>query len=265
VKKIPPVINISVSHGNSYIKTAVYINNLQKAFFKLESIKMPSVKLYLSGLIKIFDYSKLSAPENVIMAVSATKKDAENFYRKVCAKTGFKFLIVTAGLNLPIQINYHPPDSLGTDRICSASAAFEKYRGESETLAVIDFGTATTFNIISKGVFEGGLILPGFGLYKNSLGDSCDYLFRVRYNRIAGFLCRDTASSLIAGIYGGYPVLINGLYQKLLDDARLDEKKVCLIITGGYSNFFTTMLERPVICDQSLVADGINIIANLNR
>ncbi len=226
---------------------------------------MPSVKLYLSELIKIFDYSKLIQPHGVIMAVSATKKDTADFYRKVCAKTGFKLLMITAALNLPIRINYDPPDSLGTDRICSAAAAFEKYRGESDTLAVIDFGTATTFNIVSKGVFEGGLILPGFGLYKNSLGDSCDYLFRVRYNRIAGFLCRDTASSLIAGIYGGYPVLINGLYHKLLNDARIDEKKACLIITGGYSNFFTTMLERPVICDQSLVADGINMIANLNR
>lgn len=265
MKKNPQIINISVSHGNSYIKTAIYINNLQTAFFKLESKKLPPVKLYLSAFAKIFDYSKLTGPENVVMAVSATKKAAETFYRKVCSKTGFKLLTVSAGLNLPVSINYHPPESLGTDRICSAAAAYEKYRGENETLAVIDFGTATTFNIISKGVFEGGLILPGFGLYKNSLGDSCDYLFRVRYNRIAGFLCRDTASSLVAGIYGGYPVLINGLYQKLLNDARLDEKKVCLIITGGYANFFTTMLERPVICDQSLVADGINIIANLNR
>lgn len=265
MKKIPPVINISVSHGNSYIKTAVYINNLQKAFFKLESKKLPSVKLYLSALIKVFDYSKILNPESVVMAVSATKKNTESFYRKVCDKTGFKLLIVSAALKSGIQINYHPPESLGTDRICAAAAAYEKYRRESETLAVIDFGTATTFNLISKGVFEGGLILPGFGLYKNALGDSCDYLFRVRYNRIAGFLCRDTESSLIAGIYGGYPVLISGLYRNLLRDARIDEKKACLIITGGYANFFTTMLECPVICDQSLVSDGINIIADLNR
>ena len=226
---------------------------------------MPSVKLYLSTLIKIFDYTKILKPESVVVAVSATKKNTESFYRKVCDKTGFKLLIITAALNSGVRINYNPPESLGADRICAAAAAFEKYRREGETLAVIDFGTATTFNLISKGVFEGGLILPGFGLYKNTLGDSCDYLFRVRYNRIAGFLCRDTESALIAGIFGGYPVLINGLYQNLLRDARIDEKKTCLIITGGYANFFTTMLENPVICDQSLVLDGINIIANLNR
>ncbi|HOD39963.1 MAG TPA: hypothetical protein PKL57_05350, partial [Candidatus Wallbacteria bacterium] len=89
--------------------------------------------------------------------------------------------------------------------------------------------------------------------------------FRVRFNRISGFLCRDTESSLIAGIYGGYPVLVNGLYRKLLQDARLEAKDVCLVITGGYSNFFTTMFECPVICDQSLVLDGINYIAERNK
>ncbi len=264
MNKNRPAIKICVSHGNSYIKSALYAGKSQKAFFRLESKIPPSVKAYLSELIKIFDYSKIPDPGRVTLALSATRKDAGTLFQKICAKTGFRFLSVSCGLELPVKIDYLPPESLGTDRICAAAAAFEKYRGEADNIVVIDFGTATTFNLISAGVFRGGLILPGFGLYKNSLGDSCDYLYRVRFNRIAGFLCRDTESSLIAGIYGGYPVLVGGLYRKLLHDARLDEKKTCLVITGGYANFFTTLLECPVICDQSLVLDGINLIAGLN-
>lgn len=265
MNKNQPAINISVSHGNSYIKTAIYKDNSQKAFFRLESKKLPSVKFYLAELARFFDYLKMPEPGKITLAYSATKKNAGDFYAKISSKTGFKLLEISCGLKLPVKINYDPPESLGTDRICAAAAAYQKYRGESENIAVIDFGTATTFNLLSKNEFAGGLIAPGFGLYKNSLGDSCDYLFRVRFNRISGFLCRDTESSLIAGIYGGYPVLVNGLYRKLLQDARLEAKDVCLVITGGYSNFFTTMFDCPVICDQSLVLDGINYIAERNK
>ncbi len=268
--KKTPVVNIPVSHGNSYIKTAVYINGEQKGFFRLESKKMPSTETYLSKLTEFFDYnnffskntSNISTPP--VIALCSTKKNTDRFYKKICRETGFKLFNITCESKLPVKLNYDTPLTLGPDRICAAAAAYHKYRMESDTLVVIDFGTATTFNLINKGVFEGGLIAPGFGLYKNSLGNSCDFLYRVRFNRIAGYLCRDTESALIAGIYGGYTALVNGLYSRLLYDARIDARNTCLIITGGYSNFFTTMLDYPVISDPMLVIEGIKLIAGLN-
>lgn len=265
MKKRRPDINICVSHGNSFIKTAVYEGSSQKGFFRLESKKAPSVSAYLGELEKAaFDLAK-AAGRRVTLALCATKKNAAPAYRRICARAGFNFFEVSHASQLPVEIDYNPPESLGADRICAACAAWKKYRAEGGDIVVVDFGTATTFNLISGGRFRGGLILPGFGLYKNSLGESCDYLYRVRYNRIAGFLCRDTESALIAGVYGGYTVLVNGLYRKLLEDARLEPKTTTLVITGGYANFFATLFEFPVICDQSLVLDGIDLITEMNK
>ncbi|EKD69180.1 MAG: hypothetical protein ACD_47C00229G0001, partial [uncultured bacterium] len=134
MNKNRPDIKVCVSHGNSYIKTALYAGNSQKAFFRLESKKPPSVRLYLSELIKIFDYTKLADPGKITLALSATRKDAEPLFQKICAKAGFRFLSVSCGLELPLKIDYLPPESLGTDRICSAAAALKKYRGEADNI-----------------------------------------------------------------------------------------------------------------------------------
>jgi len=199
------------------------------------------------------------------LSICSVVRGAEAFFEKLAETIGAEFFIADAAAETGMKIDYNPLSSLGTDRLCAAVAAFRKYSGESKHLSVIDFGTATTMNLISGNVFRGGLILPGFGLYSESLGRSCDYLFRVHFNRISGYLCRDTESALIAGIYGGYSTLIDGMYGRLLADAGVSEREVCAVTTGGFANFFTTNVGFPVICDPHLVLEGVEAVSEMNR
>ena len=259
-------INICVAAGNSYTKVGIYKNDALMDFFKFDSRPLADlnskVKLFTEKL-KIKS-SKIS--DNIILlTLCTTIKEAPEYYKALSEKIGASFLFINSELNIPLNIDYNPRNTLGTDRICAAVSAHKKYGTESDNILIIDFGTATTFNLVKKDTFEGGLILPGFGLYSESLGKSCDYLFRVHFNKISGFLCKDTQSALTAGIYGGYSVLINGIYEKLLDDARISSKDVCVVTTGGLSNFFTTNVDFSVINDQNLVLDGMKIISALNE
>lgn len=258
-------INISVAAGNSYTKVGVFKNGRLVKFFKYDSAPQNSLKKLFDIFRKNYDLQKEASGDAVFtMALASNVPGGDAVYGRLSKKLGADFLKIDSSLKLPLKINYDPPQSLGAERICTAVAALQKYRGEAPNLLVIDFGSRTSFGLISGGFFRGGLVLPGFQSYSNAADIDCTHMFRIHYNRISGFLCRDRRSENAAGVYGGYSILINGLYKKVLDDARLDEKEVCVITTGGHSSFFTTNVDFPVICDQTLVLDGINIIAKDN-
>ncbi|MEZ7892645.1 MAG: type III pantothenate kinase [Candidatus Wallbacteria bacterium] len=259
-------INICVAAGNSYTKVGIYKDGALADFFKFESRPLSDLNSKVNFFTEKIKRNLSKKSENLplLMTHCSTIKEAPDYYQALAEKLSASFLLINSELNIPLKINYNPENTLGTDRICAAVSAYKKYAAEADNILVIDFGTATTFNLIKKNTFEGGLILPGFGLYSNSLGNSCDRLFRVHFNKISGFLCRDTQSALVAGIYGGYSILINGLYEKLLNDAQVSPKDVCTVITGGFSSFFTTNVEFSVINDQNLVLDGMKILSEIN-
>jgi len=258
-------INISVAAGISHTKVGVFKNGSLVKFFKYDSRPQISTKKLFDIFKLNYDFQKdVAAGAEVTLSIASDAFEIADAYERLSQKNGVDFLKISSSLKLPLKINYDPPQSLGVERICTAVAAFRKYGMEAANLVVIDFGARTSFGLISDGAFRGGLISPGFQPYANALNIDSSYMFRIHYNRISGYLCRDDKSEIAAGVYGGYSILINGLYKKLIDDARLNEKEICVITTGGYSSFFTTNVDFSVINDQTLVLDGINIITKDN-
>lgn len=253
-------VNVCAAAGNSYLKFCVFRNRKPLAHFRLNSKPLPDPAAAAAELYK--NYSDLKKFKGALrLSTCSVVRGSDAFFDGLAGTLGASHRKVESGCVSNLKIDYDPPESLGADRLCAASAAWERFSAESENLVVIDFGTATTMNLITKGTFRGGLILPGFGLYSETLGRSCDYLFRVHFNRISGYLCRDTESALVAGIYGGYSTMIDGVYEKLLNDAGLSAGSVCAVTTGGLANFFTTNVGFPVICAPHLVLEGVELIS----
>ena len=154
---------------------------------------------------------------------------------------------------LGMKIDIDKPSELGTDRIVNAIAAVDEYK---PPLVVIDFGTATTFDIIdSDGTYKGGLICPGIKLSIKSLNSDTAQLPLVDLKRTSTVIGRDTKSAIESGIYWGYVSLVEGLIEKIQSEIGLEE---CTVVgTGGLSHIFREDIKKINYFNDDLTLKGL--------
>ncbi len=149
-----------------------------------------------------------------------------------------------------IKINVKKQNQLGSDRIVNAIAG-KKYKN----CLILDFGTATTFDIIKNGVYEGGVIAPGVKLSMMNLSNSTALLpmFRLRNNQKN--YGKSTKDALNAGFIWGYEGLIDNIINKITSKWKMKYK---VVLTGGYANFFKKIIKKKTIVDQNITIKGIS-------
>jgi type III pantothenate kinase len=154
---------------------------------------------------------------------------------------------------LGMKIDIDKPSELGTDRIVNAIAAVDEYKAP---LVVIDFGTATTFDIIdSDRTYKGGLICPGIKLSIKSLNSDTAQLPLVDLKRTSTVIGRDTKSAIESGIYWGYVSLVEGLIEKIQNEMGLEE---CTVVgTGGLSHIFREDIKKINYFNDDLTLKGL--------
>jgi type III pantothenate kinase len=152
------------------------------------------------------------------------------------------------------------PTELGADRLVNAIAAFERYGGPC---IVVDFGTATTFDVISaKGEYLGGAIAPGLGLSADALFSRAARLSRVDIKRPAKVIGTNTVTHLQSGLYFGYIGLVDGILERIV--AELGEKPR-VIATGGLARQIAEDSRFITEIDDMLTLDGLLILFERNR
>ena len=155
------------------------------------------------------------------------------------------------------------PKEVGADRIANAVACVAKY---GKPCIVIDFGTATTFDIInSEGAYIGGIICPGIMLASKMLRSNTAQLPEVSIKKPASVIGKNTVHHIQSGIYFGYLEMINGLLRRVLKEEFLNCSKVNVIITGGLGNDISHDMELSTIYEPNLTLDGLMLLYNKNR
>ncbi len=165
---------------------------------------------------------------------------------------GSKYKVIEIkSLNLKsiIKINVKKINQLGSDRIVNAIAG-KKYNN----CLILDFGTATTFDIVKNGVYEGGVIAPGVKLSIMNLSNSTALLPMVTLKKSQKNYGKNTKEALNAGFIWGYEGLINNIMNKITANWRMKYK---IILTGGYAQFFKKMIKEKSIIDQNITIKGI--------
>ncbi len=153
-----------------------------------------------------------------------------------------------------IPLNYHPPEDVGADRIVNAVAALELYGSPA---IVVDFGTATTFDVVSaQGEYEGGLIFPGIGISSEALFSKTAKLPRVEFRKPRNIVGQSTEESIQSGLYYGYVNLIEGILRQL----KAEVPGAVIISTGGFAGMIGS--ENPGLFDhieEDLTVKGLKI------
>jgi type III pantothenate kinase len=173
-------------------------------------------------------------------------------------------LVVTARVNLGIKVLVDSPDLVGADRIVNAAAVHVLYGGPA---IVIDFGTATTFDVISRaGDYIGGSIAPGIGISLDALVGQTSQLYRVTLEPPPSPIGRNTTHAIQSGLFLGYVAMIEGMVERIraaMPDGDGTDAKI--IATGGLASLFS---EHTTVIQQIapfLTLDGLRIIHELNR
>ena len=173
---------------------------------------------------------------------------------------GCKPLVVGPGVKNGLAIKYDNPREVGADRVVNAVAAYNKYGGP---LIIVDFGTATTFCVVSvAGEYLGGAIAPGIKISTEALVNRASKLPRIELNVPKSIIGKNTVMSMQVGILYGFVGQVEGIISRMKKEINGIPK---VVATGGLAPIIAGETDQIDLIDEYLTLEGLRIIYELNR
>ena len=239
--------------GNTETKVCLVSSNnkiIKKISFLTKNINQSKLNKLFNNF-KV-DYRKI----NKIVFCSVVPKSFNLIKSLLSKKTEVKCYEVK-NLNLKslikINVNYN---QVGSDRITNAISI----KNNRNNFIILDFGTATTFDVLIKDTYAGGIIAPGVKLSLSTLHDKATLIPKINLKKITKVIGKDTISAVRAGFFWGYSGLIDNIINLIKKETR---KSFKIIITGGFSNLFKKSINTKVNHNKDITINGLIKISKL--
>ena len=235
--------------GNSEVKICIFSSKnkqIKKIVLKTSSINSKNLNKSISSIYNFNKNTKVlfsSVVPNVYKSVKFF------FLKKFKIKT---IEVKELKLKKFIQIKVNKKQ-VGSDRLCNAIALTNK----KSNFIIIDFGTATTFDVVIKNQYLGGIIAPGVSLSLNTLISNASLIPNLKLKEIRQVLGKNTISAVRSGFYWGYLGLVENIINKIYKQTK---KKYKIVITGGFSSLFSKSLKVNPIIDKDITMKGLQRI-----
>lgn len=251
-----------VDVGNTNITCGVYEGKELVTTFRLTSKMLRTSDEYgiiLLDLLRVNNIEK-SQLEGTIIA-SVVPKVMHALVGGITRYLGTPPMIVGAGIKTGIRITSENPKEIGPDRIVDVVAAYEKYGGP---VLVLDFGTATTYDLVSEdGCFSVGITAPGIRIAAKALWEDTAKLPEVEIKKPKSILATETISSMQAGLVYGQIGQTEYIIRQVIKETGYENLKV--VATGGLGRIIADETDYIQVYDSSLTLDGLRILYEKNR
>lgn len=250
-----------VDVGNTNITFGVYDGKTLKATFRMMSKMLRTSDEYGVVLLDLLRNKNvdINCIEGIILA-SVVPDVMHSLTGGLVRYVGHAPLTVGPGVKTGIRITTENPRSIGADRIVDAVAAYEKYGGP---VLVVDFGTATTYDLVTAdGSFAAGITAPGIRISAEALWEKAAKLPKIEIKKPKSILAQETISSMQAGLMYGQIGQTEYIIKKVKEETGFADMKV--VATGGLGRTISDETESIDIYDSALTLDGLRIIYEKN-
>jgi len=246
-------MNLVLDYGNTLVKIALFRKDSILDLHTFEAMSLVQLKNLLDEM-----QLKYNQPESIKYAIISSvihyPEEIKTYLSGI-----FDFWELNSNLQLPIQICYSTPETLGNDRIALAVAASGLY--PDEDLLVIDAGTCITYDFIDKNKnYYGGGISPGISMRYKALHTFTDKLPLVTEKNEAELIGNSTIGAIQSGVINGTLAEVDGI----IDRYKNKVQGIKIILTGGDIIYFDKKLKNNIFANSNLVLKGLNMILNYN-
>ena len=259
---------LAIDVGNTNTSLGVYDGDELRCELRLSTNRSwtrDEVAVAMDQTLALRDYTLSDVHDAVVACVvPPVRRPLEEALRLY---TGTAPLIVGPGVKTGMPIRYDPPQEVGADRIVAAVAAHGLHgadpEGRETGVVVVDFGTATTFDVVSPAPeYLGGVIAPGIGISADALFSRASKLPRVELVLPTKVVGRNTVGAMQSGLVYGYVSLVEGLVARIREELPFP---VRVVATGGLARVVGAAAEGVEIIDETLVLEGLRLIHRRNR
>lgn len=244
-----------VDVGNTHITLGVFDGKDIKATFRATAKQPRTSDEYGIQLCDLLEHRDFQIKDITDVIISSVVPDVMHSLTSAIIKYFHVRPLVPTTLDMGLKINTEHPKEIGPDRIVDAVAAYEKYGGP---VIVIDFGTATTYDIVTAdGVFEGGVISPGIRTSARALWGGAAMLPEIEIRTPKSIIAKETVSSMQGGLVFGYIGQTEYIVKKMKENGYED---AIVVATGGLGNIIVPETDVIDIYDPLLTLDGLRMI-----
>ena len=253
---------LAINANNTNTVFALWDGDTLKGSWRIATDTRRTADEYVVWLDHLLALSKLSRADVNGAAIASVVPEVDfnliMLVRNYCRTD--PLVVGEPGVKLGTKALVDRPGEVGADRLINTVAAHDRYKGP---LIVVDFGTATTFDVVDKdGNYAGGAIAPGINLSLAALAGAAAKLPHIRIRRPAHVIGKDTVSHMQSGIYWGYVGLIEGLVKRIGDEFGA---KMRTVATGGLAPLFEGSTPALGKVDPTLSLWGLRLIYSLNK
>ena len=230
--------------GNTEVKICFFYNGLKKKYlFKTDSLNKKIIRNKFNFLRKKIYLKNAIISSVVPKTFSQIKKIFYNLYKVNCVE--LKKLNLTRLINIKVN-----KKEIGSDRLANAISVMSK----NKNFIVVDFGTATTFDVIKKNNYLGGVIAPGVALSLDNLIKKASLIPNIELHKSKSIIGKNTEQAVLSGFFWGYNGLINGIISKI---KKKTNQKYKIIFTGGLAHLFNKDIKDKITIDKNLTINGL--------